>query len=190
MIRFTRLTLCSGQTGTFMMIVEQLGLAMRPLCLWIWSGLTSGTTSGTPSFIRKALVLSTTTAPAWTAAGANSLLTEPPAEKNAICTPLKLSFVNSSIVCVFPWNVIDLPALRALARNLMLLMGKLRSARTVRNSCPTAPVAPAIATLTDMTSSRFCKKSQKENRAREERLACATRVVSTPCEGGQQHYGF
>ena len=30
MIRFTRLTLCSGQTGTFMMIVEQLGLAMMP----------------------------------------------------------------------------------------------------------------------------------------------------------------
>src|SRR5215211_7402404 len=74
MTRFTRLTLCSGQTGTFMMIVEQLGLAIRPLCLWICSGFTSGTTSGTPSFIRNALVLSTTTAPAESAAGAGEKL--------------------------------------------------------------------------------------------------------------------
>ena len=28
-----RVTLCSGQTGTFMMIVLQLGLAMMPMCL-------------------------------------------------------------------------------------------------------------------------------------------------------------
>ena len=38
------------------------------------------------------------------------------------------------------------PALRDEASNLRLLMGKFRSARTVRNSCPTAPVAPAMAT--------------------------------------------
>ena len=77
MIRFTRLALCSGQTGTFMMIVEQLGLAISPLCLWICSGFTSGTTSGTPSFMRKALVLSTTTAPAFTAPGRELLADRP-----------------------------------------------------------------------------------------------------------------
>src|SRR3954470_16569611 len=77
-MRLTRLTLCSGQTGTFMMIVEQLGLAIRPLCLWICSGFTSGTTSGTPSFMRKALVLSTTNAPARTAGGADSSPAPPP----------------------------------------------------------------------------------------------------------------
>ena len=125
MIRFTRLTLCSGQTGTFMMIVLQLGLAMMPLCLWICSGLTSGTTSGMPSFMRKALVLSTTTAPAATAAGANSLLIAPPAEKKAICTPLKLSLVSSSTVYVLPANSIFLPALLALASSLRLLDGEL-----------------------------------------------------------------
>src|SRR4051812_15442247 len=150
-MRFTRLTLCSGQTGTFMMIVEQLGLAIRPLCLWICSGLTSGTTSGTPSFMRKALVLSTTTAPAFTADAANSLLTEPPAEKKATFTSLKLSCFSSSTACDFPLNSTDFPALRAEARNLMLLIGKSRSASTVRNSCPTAPVAPTMATFTDMT---------------------------------------
>ena len=96
MIRLTRLALCSGQTGTFMMIVQQLGLAIRPMCLWICSGFTSGTTSGMPSFMRKADVLSMTTAPAATAAGANSRLMLPPAEKNAICTPLKLFLVISS----------------------------------------------------------------------------------------------
>src|SRR5688572_16925271 len=105
-----------------------------------------------PSFMRNALVLSTTTAPAATAAGANSLLMLPPAEKNAILTSLKLSFVNSSTVYVLPANSTGLPALRALARSLRFLIGKLRSASTVRNSCPTAPVTPTIATLTDMTS--------------------------------------
>jgi hypothetical protein len=42
--------------------------------------------------------LSTTTAPAFTALAANSLLIDPPAEKKAICTSLKLSCVSSSIV--------------------------------------------------------------------------------------------
>ena len=56
-IRLTRFTLCSGQTGTFMMIVEQLGLAMMPVVLRDRSGFTSGTTSGMPSFMRKARVV-------------------------------------------------------------------------------------------------------------------------------------
>ena len=49
-----------------------------------------------------------------------------------------------------------LPALRALARNLMFLIGKFRSARTLMNSCPTAPVAPTTATFAtaDMVTTR------------------------------------
>src|SRR5215218_833481 len=173
-----------------MMIVEQLGLAIRPLCLWICSGFTSGTTRGTPSFMRNALVLSTTTAPAETAAGANSLLTDPPAEKNATCTPLKLSLVSSSIVWLLPPNVIDLPALRALARNLIDLIGKLRSARTVKNSCPTAPVAPAIATFTDMVScSKECE-CKKETEPRKTEVVSNPQWRRPPGRGSQQHYGF
>ncbi len=115
MIRLTRLTLCSGHTGTFMMIVLQLGLAMMPTCLAMASGLTSGTTSGMPSLRRKALLLSTTTAPAATAAGAYSLEMPPPALNSAICTPAKLSRVSSSTASVCPAKVIVLPALRPLA---------------------------------------------------------------------------
>src|SRR5690554_4705841 len=98
MIRRMGLAWLRGQTGTFMMIVLQLGLAINPLCLWIWVGFTSGMTRGMPSFMRKALVLSTTTAPALTALGANSLEIDLPAEKKAIWTSLKLSWVSSSIV--------------------------------------------------------------------------------------------
>ena len=79
MTRRTRLALYSGHTATFMMIVLQLGLAMMPTCLAMASGFTSGTTSGMPSLSRKALLLSTTTAPAATAAGPYSLEMLPPA---------------------------------------------------------------------------------------------------------------
>src|SRR6185437_5348061 len=52
-----------GHSGVIEMIVEQLGLAMIPLCCLTASGLISGTTSGTPASIRNAEELSTTTAP-------------------------------------------------------------------------------------------------------------------------------
>ena len=58
-------------------MVEQLGLAIIPLCFLISCGLTSGTTKGTSGSILQALLLSTTTAPALAAIGANSLLTDP-----------------------------------------------------------------------------------------------------------------
>src|SRR4051812_16420806 len=117
--------------------------------------------------MRNALVLSTTIAPALTALAANSLLIDPPAEKNAICTSLKLSCVSSSTVYGLPLNVTVLPALRALASRRRFLIGKFRSARTFKNSCPTAPVAPTIATFTaaaDMTTapSRFHKRNRPQ----------------------------
>ena len=52
---------------------------------------TSGTTSGTFSVIRNALVLSTTIAPRFAASGANCFDTDPPALNSAISTPSKLS---------------------------------------------------------------------------------------------------
>ena len=51
------------------------------------AGLTSGTTRGTAGSSRKALDLSMTVAPAATACGTNSVLTEPPAAKKARSTP-------------------------------------------------------------------------------------------------------
>ena len=51
--------------------------------------------------MRKALLLSTTTAPEAAAAGPNSRLREAPAEKRAICTPLKESLVSFSTLTGF-----------------------------------------------------------------------------------------
>ena len=59
------------------MMVEQFGLAMIPLWVLMASGLISGITRGTSGSIRKADELSTTTAPASTAAGANSFAPPP-----------------------------------------------------------------------------------------------------------------
>ena len=56
---------------TTIWMVEQLGLAMMPLCQSTSSGLTSGTTSGTSGSMRQAEELSTTTQPASRAMGAN-----------------------------------------------------------------------------------------------------------------------
>jgi len=53
--------------------VVQLGLAMMPECDAAAAALISGMTSGTLGSILKAEELSTTTAPAFTAWGANSL---------------------------------------------------------------------------------------------------------------------
>ncbi len=68
-IRRTRAKSCSGLSATTIWIVEQLGLAMIPRCFMMSCGLTSGTTSGTSGSMRKALELSTTTAPAAAAIG-------------------------------------------------------------------------------------------------------------------------
>ncbi len=72
-------------------MVEQFGLAIIPLCSCKSASFTSGTTNGTFSSIRKALVLSTTIAPRLAASGASSLDTLPPALNKAISIPSKLS---------------------------------------------------------------------------------------------------
>ena len=78
-----------------MIIVEQFGLAMMPLCVSISSGFTSGTTKGTSGSIRNALELSMTMAPRFAASGANVLEIDPPANR-AISTPSNDSGFASS----------------------------------------------------------------------------------------------
>ncbi len=58
----------------------------------------------------------------------------PPAENSAIFTSLKLSLVSSSTTYSLPAKVAVFPALRADASSFRFLMGKFRSARTLRNS--------------------------------------------------------
>ena len=67
--------------------MEQLGLDIIPLFEKISSGLTSGTTRGTSSSIRKTLLLSTTMQFFETAIGAYFLEISPPAEKIAKSNP-------------------------------------------------------------------------------------------------------
>src|SRR3989338_2150538 len=61
-----------------MIIAEQFGFAIIPLCFLMSSGLISGITNGTLGCIRKALVLSITTAPVLIAWGTNFVLTKAP----------------------------------------------------------------------------------------------------------------
>ena len=99
-----------------MIIVEQLGFAMIPLCFKISSGLTSGTTSGTSGSIRNALELSITIAPRLAASGANVLDIEPPANR-AISILSKDSGFASSTIYVLPFTVSSVPAERAEANS-------------------------------------------------------------------------
>ena len=87
-----------------------------------------------------------TTAPAFTAMGANSLEMLPPANR-AMSMPLKESSFASCTVYVLPFTVSWVPALRAEASNRNSAKGKSRSSISFKNSVPTAPVAPKMATL-------------------------------------------
>ena len=125
-MRLIRFFLWIGHSGTRAVIAEQFGLAMMPLCSVMRRALISGMTSGTFASMRKADELSTTTAPAFTAIGANFLETPPPAENKAMSTPSKdfSSTLRSAIV--LPPNLIVLPAERALASGFSLPTGKPR----------------------------------------------------------------
>ena len=107
---------CNGFKPRLIIIVEQFGFAMIPLCFKISSGLTSGTTSGTSGSIRNALELSITIAPRLAASGANVLEIEPPANK-AISIPSKDSGLASSTTYVLPLTVSSVPAERAEANS-------------------------------------------------------------------------
>jgi len=90
--------------------------------------------------------LSTTTAPALTAIGANFLEMPLPAENRAILTPSNECSFNSSITILSPRKSMVLPAERALASAFSSRTGKPRRSMVAMNSAPTAPVTPAMAT--------------------------------------------
>jgi hypothetical protein len=90
--------------------------------------------------------LSTTTAPALTAIGANFLEMPLPAENRAMSTPSNERSFNSSITILSPRKSMVLPAERALASGFSRRTGKPRRSMVAMNSAPTAPVTPAMAT--------------------------------------------
>src|SRR6185503_9594102 len=143
LIRFCRWI---GHSGVIEMIAEQFGFAMIPLWVAIFSGLISGTTSGTVGSIRYADELSTMIVPASRAAFANFFVVALPAEKSPICTPAKLLSVSSSTCSGLPRKSSDLPAERADANSRSCESGNLRCLRQRISSTPTAPVAPTTAT--------------------------------------------
>src|SRR5262249_38056356 len=140
-------------------MVEQFGLATMPLGIRrSASALTSGTTSGTSGSMRQALELSMTIAPAFAAIGLVSRLTDAGVLDRTVSTPGKAAGRIGSTGYDFPLNVIDLPALRWEARNLMDFNGRLCSATTCRITSPTTPVAPTIATLGSTLGGPFAKR--------------------------------
>src|SRR5262249_45984164 len=109
------------------------------------SPFTSGTTSGTPGSWRNALDLSTTMAPASTAAGASARDWAEPAEKNASSMPRNGASLATSTGMASPRNVTWRPAERADANARSERTGKLRSSRIRSVVVPAAPVAPTSA---------------------------------------------
>ena len=107
---------------------------------------TSGTTRGMSASRRKWEVLSTTTAPAAAAFGANSALMLPPAEKSARDTLEKSKVSKRSTSTGRPLNMTVLLSDRALARAYSFATGKSRDSRISIMASPTAPVAPTTAT--------------------------------------------
>src|SRR3954471_19538468 len=134
-----------GHSGTSAVIAAQFGTATMPLCSLMRPALISGITSGTFGSIRKAEELSITTAPAFTAIGANFREMPEPAENSAISTPSNEVSVSSSITILSPRKLMALPAERALASALSLPTRKPRRSMVAMNSAPTAPVTPAMA---------------------------------------------
>src|SRR4051812_25311414 len=148
-------------------MVEQFGLAMIPRCLATSCGLTSGTTRGTSGSIRKALELSTTTAPARAAIGLYWRETQagggggaglappegpggggpPPVPPPPPPPRLPPPPPRGRDTFVSPPNSTDFPALRSEARNLIDPTGNFRSWSRRIITSPTAPLAPTTATL-------------------------------------------
>jgi hypothetical protein len=111
------------------------------------SQLTSGTTSGTFCASRQAELLSTTSAPASTAMGANVLDTSDPVAMRTRSTSSKERSSSASTGTVEPLKRTLLPADRPDASAFSLATGNSRCASTRHISWPTRPVAPTTATF-------------------------------------------
>ena len=126
--------------------VVQFGLAMMPRFFLMSAALISGTTSGTSGSMRKALELSTTTAPACVAKGAYCREIPAPALKSATSTPANDASVSSCTTISSPLKGSVFPAERALASSVSFPTGNFRFSSVFIISIPTAPVAPTMAT--------------------------------------------
>ena len=84
--------------------------------------------------MRKALELSTITAPAAVIASRHCRDTDPPAEASTRSTPSNAAAFTSSRVIVRPFHCCVLPAERAEASSFSSATGKLRSSRRRSNS--------------------------------------------------------
>ena len=78
----------------------------------------------------------------------NSFDVPAPADVKAISTPLKSSLCCNSFTTIsLPRKLYEVPALRDEPNSNNSSIGKFLSAKTRRNSCPTAPLAPTMATF-------------------------------------------
>lgn len=136
-------TALSALTAVQEMTVVQLGFAITPLCFLTSSGFISGTTRGTSGHRRNALELSINTAPDALISSTKRSAISFSAAPRMMSRPSKFSLHASTTT----WPFISLPAEFRLASSLSSPTGKLRSARILIISCPTAPVAPRIPTL-------------------------------------------
>ena len=103
------------------------------------SGLTSATTSGTSSSIRKWLVLSTTTAPASTKRGAHSALTDPPAEERTRSRPWIESSLSARQMSWVPFHSISRPTERSEANGTTSAAGKFAIGEQLEDRRPDQP---------------------------------------------------
>ncbi len=128
----------SGFSTGIAAIVVQLGLAMMPFgALWISSGLTSLTTSGTSGSIRHAEELSMTMTPAAAKRGASSRDDAAPDENRAMSSPVGSASEASSTVMSRPFHGNVVPAERADAKYRISSTGNPRSASSRRITPPT-----------------------------------------------------
>ena len=154
------------------MMVAQLGFAMMPLCQATSAPLISGTTRGTSGSMRKAWLLSTTTAPAFTASGSSFLAMASSAAPSTKSQPSNASGRASWMVTVAPRNSTVLPALRALASRRNSPTGISCSSRHWSICVPTAPVAPKMAIVYCFMSSSRCARASSSR---------ALRRLAVPC---------
>src|SRR4051794_37166304 len=152
-------------------------LPVAPRAWSIACGLTSLTTRGTSRSMRHALELSMTSTPASAKRGACTFDIVAPAEKIAMSSPVGSAVLASSTVICSPRNGSVVPALRALAKNRISLIGTSRSSSRARTTAPTWPVAPT--TPTRMPELLFMKhdlnRSRLGPRSRMNQCPCATR---------------
>src|SRR3989475_8783286 len=131
---------------------------MMPSLSLMSSPFTSGTTSGTFSFMRHAELLSITRAPDSAATGPYIKAMSPLAANSATSMPLNAASLSSSTFSELPLYGTVKPFDRSDARAMTCSLGNCRCARTRSISFPTIPVAPTTATFNrlEVGTAKYC----------------------------------